>query len=195
MKPIWINPAPFVNKSRRAEQGSVRTVLLVFISFFLGVAVTAFWFHHPAGGNETNVVSQAAVPQPSVESPDIPPEPRPLPPAPPPSANPQPMDPAIVEEVKKLVPNFASISLADGENILRAAALKDFAAAAADMDAQIKTAQQQLQDAQNGQSAGDQQAAMKHVQDTQSTATEKLKDIAARLQAQIAALQSLKNQP
>ena len=105
------------------------------------------------------------------------------------------MDPAVIEEVKKLVPDFASLSLGDGENILRSAALKDFAASAAQMDAQIKAARQQLQEAQNGQSADEQQAAMKNVQDAQLAATEKLKDIAARLQAQIAALKSLKSQP
>jgi hypothetical protein len=102
---------------------------------------------------------------------------------------------AAVEAVKKQVPDYASISLEDGENILRAEALKEFQAAAAQMNEQMTTAQQRLQDAQNSQSVADQQAAMKNVQDLQLTGANKLKEIAANLQAQIAALQSLKNQP
>ena len=180
---------PTMNNTRHGERASVRIVLLMLVSFFLGLAVAALWFHRPASGNVANAVSQTPVPPPVGQPAALSPAP-----SPPPMASPQPQDPAVVEEVKKLVPNFASLSLTDGENILRAAALKDFAAAAAQMDTQIKAAQQQLQDAQNGQSATEQQTAIKNVQDTQLAAEERLKDIAALLQAQIAALKSLKNQ-
>jgi hypothetical protein len=189
MKLMWTSPAPFMNNTRCAEEGSVRAVLLALVSFSLGVAVTAFWFHRPAGGNATSAVSQTGVPPPVVGPP-----PAPAPVALAPAAKPQPPDPAVIAEVKKLVPNFASISLEEGENILRAAALKEFAGAAGQTDARIKAAQQQLQAVQNGQSAEEQQNAMKNVQDAQLAGLEKLKDIAARLQAQIAALKSLKNQ-
>lgn len=104
------------------------------------------------------------------------------------------MDPAMIEEVKQTVPNYESISLDDGENILRAAALKDFAAAAKEMDDQVAAAQQQLQATQSGQSADQQQTAMKHLQETQAAEAEKLKEVAARLQTQIATLKSLKTQ-
>lgn len=153
---------------RCAERASVRIVLLMLVSFFLGLAVAAFWFHRPVSGNAANAVSQSSVPPPVAQ-----PMGQPAAPPPPPTASPQPQNPAVIQEVKKLVPNYASISLSDGENILRAAALEQ-------MDAQIKAAQQQLQDAQSSQSTADQ--------------LEKLKDMAARLQAQITALKSLKNQ-
>lgn len=184
--------SPFMNNTRHAEQGSVRAVLLVLVSFSLGVAATALWFHRPPGGNVTNAVSQTTVPPPADEQPAQPPS---APPEPPRVVSPPPSNPVIIEEVKKQVPNYATISLEDGENILRLEALDEFRAAAAKMNDQIKAAQQQLQDAQNGQSAEKQQAAMKNLQDMQLTATEKLKEIAARLQAQITALQSLKSQP
>lgn len=115
-------------------------------------------------------------------------------PAPPPMANPPPIDPAVIGEVKKAVPNFADISLDDGEKVLQAAAMKDFGTAVQQMNDEVQAARQQLQNAQNSQSAADQQAAMKRVQDAQAAGAEKLKQIAAHLQDQIAALKSLKNQ-
>ncbi len=179
MKLTLTRKVRFLNHTPCGEQGSVRPVVLALVSFLLGVGVAAFWFHRPAGGNAENSVSQTAA-QPA-PSPTVPPPvtaspvaPSPAPSTPSAPARPQPIDPAVIEEVKKLVPNYASISLEDGENILRAATLDQ-------MDAQIKAAPQQLQDSQNGQSTAEQ--------------LEKFKDMAARLQAQIAALKTLKSQP
>lgn len=177
---------------RTGERASVRIVLLTLISFLLGVAATAFWFHLAAKRNGENPffqtgaqssAEQAAAPASNAQSP------------PQPSAAPGlPVDPAAVAEVKNAIPNFASISVDDGTRILRQAALNDFAAAAGEMDVQVKKAQQQLSEAENGQSAAEQQAAMKQLQQTQTAATEKLQQIAARLQAQIAALKKLKSE-
>ena len=97
-----------------------------------------------------------------------------------------------VQEVKALIPNPAAVSVEEGTRILREAALKDFTAAANEMQAQVKEAQQRLAQAQNGGSAADQQAAMKNLQQLQAQQTEKLKDIAAKSQAQIEAFQQLK---
>ncbi|HEV2327191.1 MAG TPA: hypothetical protein VGY56_00200 [Verrucomicrobiae bacterium] len=177
--------------SRSTEAGSARIVVLALISFLLGVAVTAFWFHH-AAPSAPATVAQTTAPPPAPESVGIP-APAPAPTATPQSATPEAVDPAVIEQVKKAVPNYASVSLEEAEQILRQAALKAFADATSETDAQMKTAQQQLQNAQSNGSEADQQAAMKHVQDTQAAATEKLKQIAANLQAQISALKSLKN--
>jgi hypothetical protein len=165
---------------------SVRMVVLVLVSFLAGVAATAFWFHRAGNSNSVNAVSRI----PDESAVGLPAAPAPTPP---PMASPPPVDPAVIEAVKQSVPNYAAISLEDGENILRTAALKDFAAAAKEMDEQVAAAQQKLQDSQGGQSADDQQAALKLLQDTQAAQAEKLKEVSARLQAQIAALKSLKN--
>jgi len=165
---------------------SVRLVVLVLVSFLAGVAATAFWFHRAGNSSSGNPASRI----PDESAVGLPPAPAQTPP---PMASPQPIDPAVIEAVKQSVPNYAAISLDDGENILRTAALKDFAAAAKEMDDQVAAAQQKLQDAQGGQSADDQQAALKLLQDTQAAQAEKLKQVSARLQAQIAALKSLKN--
>ena len=100
-----------------------------------------------------------------------------------------------VKEVKALIPNLGTVSAEEGKRILREAALKDFAAAAKEMETQVKEAEQRLTQAQNGGSDADQQAARKHLQQVQTEQTEKLKQIAARSQAQIDALQQLKAAP
>jgi ABC-type uncharacterized transport system len=100
-----------------------------------------------------------------------------------------------VKEVKALIPNLGTVSAEEGTRILRAAALKDFAAAAKEMETQVKEAEQRLTQAQNVGSDADQQAARKHLQQVQTEQTEKLKEIAARSQAQIDALQQLKASP
>ena len=107
-------------------------------------------------------------------------------------ANKSPTYPADVEEVKRTVPNFASVSLEEGTRILREAALKDFKAAAGAMEIQVKEAQQRLSQAQNSGSETEQQTAMKHLQQVQSEHTEAFKQIAAKSAAQIEALRQLK---
>jgi hypothetical protein len=181
-----------LEKRNTAEVASIRIVMLVLVSFALGIGVTVAWFHRGANPNGTTVTAPApGTTQPSVG--------QPAPTtgtasSPSPMASPPPIDPATIAEVKKAVPDFATLSQQDAENILRANALQDFDTAAANMDAQIKAAQKQLQDAQNSQTAAEQQAAMKHVQDAQTAGAEKLKEITSHLQAQITALKSLKNQ-
>ncbi|HKI69624.1 MAG TPA: Gldg family protein [Verrucomicrobiae bacterium] len=98
----------------------------------------------------------------------------------------------VVAEIKKTIPNLNSVSIAQGAEMLREAALADFAAAANQMEAQVKEAQQQLAQARKSGSAAEQQAAMKNLQQIQAAQADKIKVIAARLQDQIAALHQLK---
>jgi len=100
-------------------------------------------------------------------------------------------DPATLEEVKRAVPDLASVSVEEGTRLLREAALKDFVAAADEMELRQKEAQQRVSDAQ-GKSEAEQQAARKNLQQVQLEQAGKLKQVAARLQAQITALQQLK---
>ena len=178
-------------KPQTKEHAQVRIVILALVSFFLGVAVTAFWFHLSARPDAENLSS------PMNGKPNDEPSAMPVVNANPPKrqfvSSPLPVDSAAIEEVKQAIPNFASVSLADGTQILREAALKQFAAAAKERDIQFKKAQEQLVQAENGQSVAEQQAAMKHLQQTQTEQTEKLQQIAGQLQIQIAALQQLKN--
>ena len=57
-------------------------------------------------------------------------------------------DTNAVREVKALIPNLGAVSAEEGTRILREAALKDFTAAATELEAQVKEAQRRLAQAQ-----------------------------------------------
>ena len=100
-----------------------------------------------------------------------------------------------IQEVKALIPDIAAVSVEAGKQILRDAALKDFAAAAKEVETQVKEAEQRLAQAQNGGAEAEQQAAMKHFQQVQAEQNEKLKQIAAKSKAQIDTFQQLTAAP
>ncbi|MBI5385642.1 MAG: Gldg family protein [Verrucomicrobia bacterium] len=101
-------------------------------------------------------------------------------------------DTAAVEEIRRLFPDLNSISVDEGIRALRQKALTAFAAAAQETETRVKDAQERLQQAQSNNSEGAQEVAKKELQQIHSEQTDKLKQIAARLQAQIAALEQLK---
>jgi hypothetical protein len=103
-----------------------------------------------------------------------------------------PVSPEVTNEVVRLIPDLKGTSLEDGTRILREAAWQEFTAAGTEMENKLQAAQQQLSDAQNGQSEAEQQAAMKHLQEVQLEPGQKYKQIAARLQAELAVFEQMK---
>jgi hypothetical protein len=103
--------------------------------------------------------------------------------------------PAIKEQLQRVVPNLESISVEDGSRQIRETALQEFQAAAREFQKQIEQAEQQLKQAQSNGSSGEQQSAMQHLQQVQAGQAAKLKEIAARAQAQVEALKQLKSAP
>ncbi|HOX55554.1 MAG TPA: Gldg family protein [Candidatus Paceibacterota bacterium] len=106
-----------------------------------------------------------------------------------------PVDTDTIRELKTLLPNLSTVTIEEGTQILREAALKEFAAAATEMETQIKQAEQRLAQAQQGGSDADKQAALRDLQQVQADQSEKLKQIAARSRAQIDALRQIKAGP
>ena len=106
-----------------------------------------------------------------------------------------PVSPETTNDIRRLIPDINGTSLKDGIGILRQAAVDKFSAAGAEMEKQIQAAQQQVADAQNGRPEAEQQAAMKHLQQIQLEQAEKVKLIAAQLQAQISAFEQMKAAP
>jgi hypothetical protein len=106
-----------------------------------------------------------------------------------------PASPETTNEILRLIPDINGTSLEEGIGILREATVNKFREAGAEMEKQIQAAQQQASDAQNSQSGAGQQAAMKHLQQVQLDQAEKLKQIAAQLQAQISAFEQMKAAP
>ncbi len=183
MIPALNSDYPFRHSNKAAA--SARIVLLAAVSFSMGVAGTILWFHlSPSHDSYTKVFQMADDPsrgQPSSAAP-----------VQAPVVAAQPMDPVVLGQVRQIVPNYSSIPLDKGEDMLRDAALKEFAAAVQAMNDQVAAAQQHLEQAQEESSSGAQQDALKHLQDMQLAQGEKLKEITLRLQAQIAALNNLK---
>jgi hypothetical protein len=98
-------------------------------------------------------------------------------------------------DVNRLIPNMNAISLEEGVRILQDASMKDLATAGAEMENQIKAAQQAANEARQGKSEAEQQAAMKHLQQVQLEQADKIKQVAAQLQARLAIFQQLKAGP
>lgn len=190
MKLSSINKVCLTSKSQPQKHASIRLILLPMVTFALGVAATTSWFHLNASRNAASPGLPANT-QFDAEPSDT--GQRSAPAARPATSNLAAVDPAAVAAVKQAIPDFANVSLADGEQILRTAAMKEFGAATQAADDQVKAAQQQLAAAGNGQSAAEQQAAMKQLQQSQAMAADQLKEISAKLSAQIAAWESLKN--
>ena len=114
--------------------------------------------------------------------------------SPPVKASPR-VSPETTNEILHLIPDVSGTSLEDGIRILREAAVDKFSEAGAEMEKQIQAAQQQASNAQNGPSEADKQAAMKHLQQVQLEQAEKLKALAAQLQAQVSAFEQMKAVP
>jgi hypothetical protein len=106
-----------------------------------------------------------------------------------------PVSPETTNEILRLIPDVKGTSLEDGIGILRTATVNKFVEASAEMEKQIQVTQQQVADAQNGQTEAEQQAAMKHLQQVELDQAEKVKAVAAQLQVQISTFEQMKAAP
>jgi len=103
-------------------------------------------------------------------------------------------DQATVDEVKAALPNLATISVEQGTQILREAALKQAQTAVQESSAQIQAAQKRLIESRAGGSEAEQQAALNELQRTQAEQAKRLQNIAEHLQRQLETLTTLKSQ-
>lgn len=101
-------------------------------------------------------------------------------------------DRAMIEEVRRLIPDWESVSVQGGTQILRAQALQEFATAKEALEQKVQAAEQRFVQAQSADSASAQQAALQDLQQLRAQQADSLKQLAARLQAQISALEFLK---
>jgi len=193
MRLALTNESGTMNKPQKREQARVRIVILALVSFLLGVAATAFWFH--LASNRTAESSSSPVNSQENQSDN------PSSATPSSGANskvqtfvepPVPVAPAAIEALKRALPDYAALSVDQGTEILRQAALKKYAAAALELQSQVARAQAELSQAES-KSPADQQAAIKHLQQVQAEQNQKLQRIGGELQTQIAALKQLKS--
>ncbi len=103
-----------------------------------------------------------------------------------------PPNPAAIEDVKRLIPNIASVSQQQGKEILRKAALDQFTAVVKATNAKVNEAQRKLAEAQVGKSKAEIQAALKQLQQARAEQNEELQQVAAKTQADMRALERIK---
>jgi hypothetical protein len=101
-------------------------------------------------------------------------------------------DSAVLAEVKRQIPNFASVSLEEGSQILREAALKDLQAALVQTQGQIKEVEQRVAQMEEAKSETGKQEALKDLQRLQADQVAKLGEFTTKSSAQIEALRQLK---
>ena len=112
--------------------------------------------------------------------------------APPVVAKSVPLTPAITNEILRLIPDINAASPEDADRIFHNDFLNQCARAGAEMEAQINAAAQEVVKTQSSGSPAELEAARKHLSQVQFEQTEKLKEVAAHLQSQLAAFQQLK---
>lgn len=107
-------------------------------------------------------------------------------------ASPSVADAAAMESVKRQLPDLHALSLEEATQKLRQAGFEEFRKTVAEMQPALGAAQERLKTAAAG---ADQDAARQELLRLQNDQTERLKEIAARSQAQIDALKELKRNP
>jgi len=100
--------------------------------------------------------------------------------------------PAAMAAVKSIIPDFGSLSEEECKRILQEKALASFTAATQEMETKVKDAEKRLVEAQKGGSDEAIQAARANLQKAQLQQAEKIQQVAAQLQDQIAALKLIK---
>jgi len=177
---------------RNRGQAGVRTVLVAALCLALGLVLGGFWGSRRARPSAANTAVTAA--QQEVETPSAGPDPRSVSPAAlaPAPAGAATVDPAILAEVKRQLPNFASVSLEEGTRRLRETAVNDFKAAMGEMQRGLEEAQQRVARASEGTAGAEREAALRELQRLQSEQAAKLREITTRSSAQIEALRQLK---
>lgn len=104
-------------------------------------------------------------------------------------------DRTTTEELRHTLPNLDSMSLEEGTQHLREAALQDIKTATTEMEKQIQAAQRRLIEAEANQSETERRAASQELQKLQQEQLKKVQQIARRLQEQLTALERIKGTP
>lgn len=106
------------------------------------------------------------------------------------------VDPALkaaaVEQVQKQIANTADVSLDDGRNRLRQAAVAELRIVAAETEQLLRRAQEKLARAQASGAELEQETALRELQQIQQAQMQKVKEIASRSEAQVEAWENLK---
>jgi len=99
---------------------------------------------------------------------------------------------AAQREVEGIIPNLASVSVEEGTQILRDAYLQDFLATLKTTQPEIDALQQRMQQLQDQMSDADRESFLEQLQQLRARQKKQLDELAARVEAQVAALEQIK---
>ncbi|HYG22301.1 MAG TPA: Gldg family protein [Verrucomicrobiae bacterium] len=99
---------------------------------------------------------------------------------------------ASIEQVQRVIPSGDSVSLEDGKQQLRQAAVQELKKVSEETAMMMRDAQEKLARAQASGTDSEQQAALRELQQVQQSQMQKIKEISARSEAQIEAWEGLK---
>ena len=191
-------PSPQIVPPKRPHnhaQGAPRTVIVAVLCLGIGFGLGGLWHsrHGQRGGGYTEGANPAVAntegAKPAVANTEAQALATPATVSPAAAAPP---DPAIVAEVKRQIPNYASVTLEKGAQILREAALKDLEAALSQMEPQLKEAEQRVVRMEEAKSETGKQTALKDLQRLQAAQAAKLSEFTTRSSTQIEVLRQLK---
>jgi len=94
--------------------------------------------------------------------------------------------------ISRLIPDVKTTSAAEADQIFHAEFLKDCAVVGSELEVQINAAQEKVQQAEASGSEADLEAARKNLAQVQVDQADKLKQVAARLQVQLALFKQMK---
>ncbi len=101
--------------------------------------------------------------------------------------------PEIITSINRLIPDVAATPVATANQIFHDDFMKQCGEAGAEMEAQINAAQQKVVQAQENGSEAELEAAKKNLSEVQLAQADKVRQIAARLQIQMAVFQRMKS--
>jgi D-aminopeptidase len=185
MKPFPLHQIVHVKRRGNHGHAALRTVIVAALCLGIGFGLGGLWHSRRVqqAGVSTEAANETAV-NTTAQALATPGTVLPVASAPP--------DPAIVAEVKRQVPNFATIPLEQGSQILRAAALRDLQAALSQMQPELKDAEQRVARLEEANSETGKQAALKELQRLQAAQAAKLDEVTTRSSSQIEVLRQLK---
>jgi hypothetical protein len=170
-----------IGKRDAAKRGETRVIVVALFCFLAGLTLGALYSRPQL---ITAAVAPTDGPAEVAASDNSNAQPVPAPPV---------VDPAAIEAVKHAIPNVTLVTVETGSQVLHKTALTEFQEALKNLQARQQQAEQEFVAAQNSQSKEREKIASEKLHALQMEQMETLKEIAAKSQAQIDALQQLKS--
>ena len=178
------------------EQAQARTLLLVLVCLFLGLAAGTYWYYRATNRNLTTVgetgsslsESTKAVLKTNRNLTAVGEARSSL------SESTTQTNAVVVEEIRRMIPNFDTVSLSEGKELLHAATMKELSETDEETQRRLQEAIQRVVEVQSRDGSVEEfQAAAKQLKQAHNDRPEKHKQVLARGEAQIQVWEQIKS--